>query len=759
MKWNRVNNLDGHYRASPAIGRNGTLYLGSTNGKLYAFDDNLTECGPYLGSWITTTALPKAMGTPFDGSGQQLIFYNNRVYLFGGRDEVDGRLTAVVFSTINADGSLGPWTATTSLPGQFFDQSVVRVGRYVYLITGADGSIAVFYAPINADGSIGAWIRTVDLLPSRQDFAAASYGEYIYVVAGNASGLSKLVKFTSVKSDGSLNPWSDTTPLPEALQNHTLVAQDGYLYVFAPSTTGYRAVINADGTVGDWTTTLSLPQAMSNFTTFEHNGSMYLVGTESPSVYHAPVLSDHALGAWHMTTALPAPRSRMRAGAQQCFAYAAGGFDGSHYQDTVFYAPFESAPPCEPISSVQLSRTPDGDLFTGAAVRFTASANGTTPFTYTWTLNGDRVGDNLSTYEYTFTTAGTYTLGVTVTNACGQGHAIMTVLVQPRPIDLPDLSPSSKAVNRFNVDRGDILTYTLILRNSSSITATAIMTDPLPAHTAYVPNSVQASSGLVTWSNEAVHWSGQVISGTPVVIQFAAEVLTATAGTRLTNTLELNDGLGNILTRSAGSIYNPGFGLSINDGALFTNNPTVTLGLSWGLTNPPIEEMFISNDGGFGSGTGWMPVASTQAGWLLATYGNFILPRTVYVKFRDANGQPYGPLQDEIVYDPTPPQVTGVQIITQTARMPGRTNGQNISVRITAGDDNSGVNRVQISSDANFTSFSEFNAIGSTTDIPWTLPPTGKVYVRAVDRAGNVSSTVSGQGQAHYAIYLPMIVR
>ena len=234
-------------------------------------------------------------------------------------------------------------------------------------------------------------------------------------------------------------------------------------------------------------------------------------------------------------------------------------------------------------------------------------------------------------------------------------------------------------------------------------------------------------------------------------------MLTATVGTPITNTAYLNDGLGNILLLKADSIYNPGFGLTINHGELFTNIPTVTLDLTWSATNPPIAEMFVSNDGGFSSGTDWMPVTPTLTNWALATYGNLVMPRTVYAKFRASDGQPYGPLQDEIIYDPTPPQVTGVEIIPQLAHRFATSGAQNVIVRIKSGDDNSGVSRVQINSGENFSQFTEFTVTGSTTDIPWTLPPSGTIYVRVVDRAGNFSNIASGHGA--YKVYLPMIVR
>ena len=304
---------------------------------------------------------------------------------------------------------------------------------------------------------------------------------------------------------------------------------------------------------------------------------------------------------------------------------------------------------------------------------------------------------------------------------CGQGDDALVVQVQePAPLQ-PDLSQSYKSVNASeltSVESGDTLTYTLFLRNSSAVTATAILTDPISAHTTYIPGSARASDGdLVTLAGGQrlrMHWSGQVISGTLVVIEFALEVLVlnpveglaAPVGTPITNAARVDDGLGNVVMLEANSTYNarcPGYELTINDGALYTNIPTVTLSLLWGAVAPPIEYMYISNDGGFGSGTGWfggIAVTSTYADWVLATYGNLLLPRTVYAKFRDASGQQYGPIQDDVIYDPNPPQVTQVEIIPQTAQGISAMQGQDVIVRVTASDDSSGVSKVQVSHSA-----------------------------------------------------------
>jgi hypothetical protein len=259
-------------------------------------------------------------------------------------------------------------------------------------------------------------------------------------------------------------------------------------------------------------------------------------------------------------------------------------------------------------------------------------------------------------------------------------------------------------------------------------------------------------------------WSGDIISGTPVVVRFAAEVGTVPIGTIITNTAQLDDGHGNITELLARSVYNPGYGLSINDGIGYTDIPTVTLSFSWNpLDN--ITSLKISNDGGFATPetTDWLPVDAgdpTYGGWVLDTYGDLRLPRTVYIKFRDDVGTQYGPFQDDIILDSEAPAVEGIEIITDTGRsLAASMTGMNVIVRVTTSDDNSGVGSVEISHEPNFDDYTTFKMVGETADFFWELQPSGLVYVRAVDRAGNLSISVGAQGPKSYdKIYLPLVI-
>jgi hypothetical protein len=216
----------------------------------------------------------------------------------------------------------------------------------------------------------------------------------------------------------------------------------------------------------------------------------------------------------------------------------------------------------------------------------------------------------------------------------------------------------------------------------------------------------------------------------------------------------------------ANSTYNPGYRLSINDGALYTNSRFVNLRYGWNIGDD-IESVSFSNDGGFGpegNTTGWLPINAGDPmyqDWELTTYGHWLLPRTVYVKFRDGSGQQYGPFQDDIIYDEQAPTCTNVQILSETTRTTEGEAGQ-VIVRAQVDDDNSGVVKLHLSNSADFAEYTEVNVTGSTVAATWTLQPSGQVYVRSVDRAGNTSTIQSAQGEIEngpFKIMLPLILK
>ncbi len=343
---------------------------------------------------------------------------------------------------------------------------------------------------------------------------------------------------------------------------------------------------------------------------------------------------------------------------------------------------------------------------------------------------------------------------------------MLSVSVQAPEPGQPDLSGSYKSASLRYVEQGDQVTYTLFLQNQGDVTATAKLVDPIPTSMTYVQGSVWSSSeapATFDAGNGQIRWSGQIISGTPVVIRFATEVSDVSPGMQIENVATLEDeAYGNTLELTAHSVCAPGYGMSIQDGALYTRIPTVALRLWW--DDPIISNMYISNDGGFKSGTGWIPVDSTYSDWALATYEDTLMPRMVYVKFRDNYGRQYATVQDDIIYDPNPPRIERLEFIpgAQNIQALKVESGSHGIVRVRASDDNSGAARVRVSHNASFTPDSQVSAwylmTSGEVDIPWTLQATGEVYIRVEDWAGN-STTASHTFALQFDVYLPLVLK
>jgi hypothetical protein len=99
-------------------------------------------------------------------------------------------------------------------------------------------------------------------------------------------------------------------------------------------------------------------------------------------------------------------------------------------------------------------------------------------------------------------------------------------------------------------------------------------------------------------------------------------------------------------------------GVSIDDGAQFTNDPNVTVAVRW----PELANtLLISNDGGF------VPAASRQVAaeipWHLDSSGPERQPKTIYVRFGDSYAIDSRTYQDDIILDQTAPTIPAATLV------------------------------------------------------------------------------------------------
>lgn len=172
-------------------------------------------------------------------------------------------------------------------------------------------------------------------------------------------------------------------------------------------------------------------------------------------------------------------------------------------------------------------------------------------------------------------------------------------------------------------------------------------------------------------------------------------------------------------------------GISINEGARFTNTPRVTLEVVWpGCTSA----LLISNDGGFRKAQS-RPV-SARTPWVLDSSGPERLPKTVYLRF---DGAPVN-FTDDIILDQTPPLV--IAATASIARRMATSNGraerrpaETVRVRIRARDRVSGIRAMKVTDDRR-------RPVRARPFRGITTFDTGKnsIFVRVRDGAGNWSA-------------------
>ncbi len=170
------------------------------------------------------------------------------------------------------------------------------------------------------------------------------------------------------------------------------------------------------------------------------------------------------------------------------------------------------------------------------------------------------------------------------------------------------------------------------------------------------------------------------------------------------------------------------FSVSVNQGALYTNQVGVSLKIG---SKTGTSQMQVSNDGGF-VGAIWEPYTSTRA-WEITEYDGSVIPRTVYVRFKDSGGNVVATASDDIILD--------VKAPTGSVNIGGNNTAEDIgavTLNLSASDDLSGVGGMRLS---NRSDFQGASWISFASNKSWNFASNQVVFAQFRDNAGNVSKT------------------
>lgn len=336
-----------------------------------------------LGSWVTGTALPQAI---YAGTA---IVTKDRVYLVGGKNAA-GNLVTTYTTTINADGSIGTWTTGTSLPGPIWTHTVFVSKNRVYTFGGTTGAgtivSTVYTAPINTDGTIGAWTvgtslpsgmqQSTNIVVKNRIYLLGAYGVAVVYLANISGGLNDYSSYYSVDSSNYLMPgsgqpwrqqyqsntnqtndiigWSNAGNLPNGLSDSQVVVTKNRVYLLGGwngssyLSTVITASINGDGTLGTWTTGTSLPITLAAHQAIVTKNRVYLIGGYNGTnyvntTYYAPINADGTLGAWSTGPNLPVNLGASRVIITKNRVYTLGGYTSVNIPTAITYhAPIDS---------------------------------------------------------------------------------------------------------------------------------------------------------------------------------------------------------------------------------------------------------------------------------------------------------------------------------------------------------------------------------------------------------------------------------
>lgn len=122
-------------------------------------------------------------------------------------------------------------------------------------------------------------------------------------------------------------------------------------------------------------------------------------------------------------------------------------------------------------------------------------------------------------------------------------HHVRFDLAHILDVNAPDLSASHLAVDKPAVQPGEMLTYTVSLRNEGlSPAASVVLTNPMPSYTTYLSGSlIHEGGGTATDEHGIIRWTGALDVGEIVTLTYQVELTTPQRGKMIRNVAYLVD--------------------------------------------------------------------------------------------------------------------------------------------------------------------------------------------------------------------------
>ena len=373
---------------SPAIGKDGTIYIGSTDKNLYAINPD----GTLKWTYTTDSSISESSAT---------IAPDGTIYI-GTTGYQKNTLHA-----ISDDGTQGT-TKWTFNAGQLYSTPAVGTDGTIYI-----GSLDKNLYALNPDGTLK-WTYTTG---GKMQRTSPSIGTDGTIYIGNADN-----NLYAINPDGTLK-WTYT--FGSYIYSSVAIGSDGTIYTGNNDKKVYA--INPDGTLKwDFTT----ENMIRSTPVLGSDGTIY-IGSYDRKFY---ALNPDGTLNWMYTTG----------GGINC--HAAIGSDGTLYIGTTENIIYAFKDPVTPPTADFTANVTSGDA--PLAVAFTDTSTGAIT-SWAWDF-GDAATSTEQNPTYTYTTPGTYTVNLTVSNEAGSnsmvktGYITVTELYVPQPARIVVTPPAAE---------------------------------------------------------------------------------------------------------------------------------------------------------------------------------------------------------------------------------------------------------------------------------------------------------------------------
>lgn len=282
--------------------------VNSSGAQAGVYSTQVNADGSFAG-WSAQPSLPLAI---YNHAG---ALANGFFIISGGEQAEHTGVQSAVYTAPVSNGTIGSWTSTTPLPNRVFDHMSVSDGAGHVLVLGGfvpgAGPVATTYvATVNNDGTLGQWLATTPLPEPLGEASAAVAGGYVYVTGGHTTSYVAVsdVYSAPINSDGTLGAWTKLVSLPQArwdaadvIWNNDLFVVGGFGGKQAAQATVYRAALNGDGTIGPWLALTPMPHSMAELGGTLANGWMFAAGTKVGTIGGSTLVQYAApQGPWFM---------------------------------------------------------------------------------------------------------------------------------------------------------------------------------------------------------------------------------------------------------------------------------------------------------------------------------------------------------------------------------------------------------------------------------------------------------------------------